>query len=368
MYDHHCCNDKSCKLNQLDYPPIECAECHHRVEFDHPDRDDLADYLFKLNDAYYDPNFNMAPNMTPNKQPDKPPNRSTSNKPTSKSPSISTNRSSSKSLSLSSHESSGGKKKKSKELKDVKSLKNFKEFKDAVSDAKNYQNLNDQDDAFSDGNKELIKYDDALNYKNSISFKDPNSYKDLNGFPNALNCHSGCKDPKLGNQIDLTQCYTCEKSKFQTIQTYESIKYVLMTVILVSIIDGLFTLNYQKLLIQQLQIILLKHKNPLMFCEYNKLFLFNDDKLRIATGLLFLINASIQFVGFVGISNDSLILSSSYALYSIICFVFTVGSYLNYRRLFISLCINCLLAILSVIFSIMIKIVKPIKKRNMFVV
>lgn len=84
--------------------------------------------------------------------------------------------------------------------------------------------------------------------------------------------------------------------------------------------------------------------------------------------MLYLINVSIQFIGFVGISNDSLILTSSYAIYSIICFIFTIGTYLNYRRLFISLCINCLLAILSIIFSVMIKIVKPIKKKNTFVV
>lgn len=218
---------------------------------------------------------------------------------------------STKSFSLSSHEST--KKKKSKKF-----------------DAKEFSTKNTTDI-------------DVKNYKNLKEIKD---------------------DDKLANR----PCYTCEKSKFQTIQTYESIKYVLMTVILVSIIDGLFTLNYQKLLIQHLQIILLKHKNPLMFCEYNKLLLFNDDKLRIATGMLYLINVSIQFIGFVGISNDSLILTCSYAIYSTICFIFTIGTYLNYRRLFISLCINCLLAILSIIFSVMIKIVKPIKRRNMFVV
>ena len=358
MIVHDCYNDKSCKLNQPDCRTIKCAECCHQVDY-RPDG--LADYLFKLNDAYYDPNFNMTPNISPNKQPDKPPNRSankstnkSSNKPTNKS----TSKSTSRSVSLSSTKSNGVKKSKELKQEDVKkSFKNFQEFKDAVSDATNYQNLVNPVDAFQEGCKELIKHDDLVNYQGPIGYKD--------GFKDALKTD----DSKSNNpQLDLARCYTCEKSKFQTIQTYESIKYVLMTVILVSIIDGLFTLNYQKLLIQQLQIILLKHKNPLLFCEYNKLFLFNDDKLRIATGLLYLINVSIQFIGFVGISNDSLILTSSYAIYSIICFVFTVGTYLNYRRLFISLCINCLLAILSIIFSIMIKIVKPIKKRNMFVV
>lgn len=97
-------------------------------------------------------------------------------------------------------------------------------------------------------------------YKEFREFKDKGNLKALPPPP-----ISSSNDDK---QLDLPSCYTCEKSKFQTIQTYESIKYILMTIVLVSIIDGLFTLNYQKLLIQHLQILLLKHKNPVMFCKF----------------------------------------------------------------------------------------------------
>ena len=314
MYDHYC--NKLCKSKSLDYHQTKCMKCIDCHQDYYEDQNyDLDDFLFKYND-YYDALSNgksgNSSKSSPNKAASKPTNAISSHRSSNDafnklSPSKSCNKSNKMPTKLpSKFNSNDNREGKKRELK-------------------NYKNLND-----------------SLNFK---------------------------EEDKANSQLDQSAaCYTCEKSKFQTIQTYESIKYILMTIILVSIIDGLFTLNYQKLLIQHLQIILLKHKNPLMFCEYNKLLLFNDDKLRIATGLLYLINVSIQFISFIGISNDSLILTSSYAIYSIICFIFTIGTYLNYRRLFISLCINCLLAILSIVFSVMIKIVKPIKKRSVQII
>lgn len=149
-------------------------------------------------------------------------------------------------------------------------------------------------------------------------------------------------------------------SRFQVLQTYASVKYLLMISILISIADGLFILTYHQAFIRDLQFSLFRRRHRLM-SEYSRFVFFDEQRLRVATGSLYLINVFIQLIGLFGVNGDRLLITSSYAIYSIACFLFTIGPYLPYRRLLISLCINCCLAILSTMFAIFIKKFKHIQ-------
>jgi hypothetical protein len=168
-------------------------------------------------------------------------------------------------------------------------------------------------------------------------------------------CDQKCSD-KLQAQLLLERL-----SRFQVLQTYASIKYILMISILISIADGLFILTYQQMFIRDLHLTLFRRKQRLLIGEYSRFVLFDEQRLRVATGSLYLINVFIQLIGLFGVNGDRLLITSSYAMYSIGCFLFTIGTYLPHRRLLISLCINCSLAILSTIFAIFIKKFKHIQ-------
>ena len=153
--------------------------------------------------------------------------------------------------------------------------------------------------------------------------------------------------------------------RFQVLQTYATVKYILMVAILASIVDGLFILGYQQQFIRDLLFRLwFRRMHRSMFSplspvtplsDFSRLVLFDEQRLRVATGSLYLINVFIQFVGLFGVNGDRLLITSSYAIYSCLCFLFTIGAYVTYRRLIVSLSINAVLAILSIMFAIFIK-------------